>query len=205
MATTKKTATTTKKTTTRTAKPKLTVVKPEEAVKQSVFEKMAARFPISIAAVDIGIDEPVNVRSRIGYGEAMMLMKQVIDVCVDQDRGTVSFELFDYAMKMAICSVYCDIPAPEDVEAGYAAVCGTNRMYELIAQFIDADQLDMLWGTTRAKILAQKELFNSAAAKLVIEMIQRMNELVEVISSTTSEFDAGEVSEALAKLGINPQ
>lgn len=196
MATTKKTMTEKKTTAKRTAKPKLTVVKTEEKP-MSVFEQMSARFQPMVSDVDLGDGLTVHVVSRLPLQSVIALIKRITDVCVDEERGEVHFHMLDFTAKLFIVSAYCGIEVPEDVEVGYAATCRAGGLYELVSSHIDTDQLEMIWNSCEDIMSGKAELFNSAAAKLTIDIVQRINELYEMISNVTDHFDGEEAVEAL--------
>lgn len=199
---TKKT-TTEKKTTARTTKPKLTVVKEEqEQPELTVFEKVAIKFPFEQHEVEIADGITVNVRNRIGLGEMMALVRNIVDACVDEDRGEVHFELFDYVTKMSICAVFCNEVVPENNEIGYLAAVGAGRLYEKVAEHIDQEQLQNIWMASRDDLRSKNELFCSAAAKVTIDMLQRINELYEMISNVTENFDGEEAIKAVKNLSV---
>ncbi len=207
MATTKKT-TTEKKTTTkkapvkRTTKPKLEVVKEEPAQQElSVFEKMAIKFPFEQHEVKIAEDITVNVRNRIGLGEMVSLVRNAVDTCIDEDRGEVHFELVNYVTKMLICTVYCSEIVPANNEAGYLAVSGDGHMYEQIESHIDQEQLSTIWHSVRETLRAKHEMFSSAAAKVTIDMLHRLDELYELFKGIADNFDGEEAVAAVKKLG----
>jgi len=204
MATTKKT-TTTKSTTTkkvpakRTTKPRLEIVKDEPVQELSVFEQMAARFPVTKQEVDLGDGLKVNVVNRIPLQDTLELIKRITDVCIDEQRGEVHYHMFDFTAKLFIVAVYCGIAVPENVEVGFDATCGTDRLYDRIKGYIDPYQLDMIWRSCGAILNEKNDMFNSAAAKLTIDIIQRVNELYEMISGVTENFDSQEAIDALKK------
>ena len=186
----------------RTTKPKLEVVKEEPAKQElSVFEKMAIKFPFEQHEVEIAEGITVNVRTRIGLGEMIALVRSIVDACVDEDRGEVHFELFGYVGKMTICAVYCNLVVPENNEIGYTATVGIGRMYGKIADYIDQEQLQDIWMSAREALAAKSEMFSSASAKITIDMLQKINELYEMISDVTENFDGEEAIKAVKALG----
>lgn len=205
MATTKKT-TTTKSTTTkkapakRTTKPKLEIVKDEPVQEMSVFEKMAARFPVTKQEVDLGDGLKVNVRNRLTFQEMMELVQKICDTCVDEQRGEVHMQMLDYVGRLFITAVYCGIEVPGDLDAGYAAMLGKDGLYNRIAVYIEPEQLDGIWQACRFKLRAKEDMFCSAAAKISINMMQKITELYEMISGITDDFDTEEALDVLKKL-----
>lgn len=210
MATTKNTtakSNTTKKTTTakkpaakKTAKPKLEIVKDDPVKELSVFEKLAEKFPVYTTHVVLGDGIEVDVRNRISMGEMVLLVKQIVDLCVDEEHGEINFELYTYVTELLICAAFCGLEVPDNAEAGYLAVCKTGGMYEQIAGYIDEDQLSDIWKISGEKIKAKCDMFNSAAAKITVDMLQRINELFEMISSVTDKFDGEEAVNAVIEL-----
>lgn len=209
MATAKKTttkSTTARKTTAaKMAKPKLEIVKPVPEKEMVLYEKMVSKFPAVSTPVDLGDGMTVNVRSRVGLQEMALMVRHIVDTCVDEERGEINFELFDYVTKLVICSVYCGIEATDNPELGYAAICGKDRLYDQIYGYIDYEQLNQIWDSAKARLKAKQEMFSGAAAKLTIDMIQRMNELTELISGAMEGFDADGMAEALKKLGVEAE
>lgn len=167
-----------------------------------MFEMMAESFPPCTNQVDLGAGMSVEVRNRLGLTEMMLLVKNIVDACVDEERGEVHTEIVDYVAKLCICSVYCNIPAPEDQEIGYAAVCGADRLYERIEPYIDGEQLINIWDSVMDRLNAKQELFASAAAKITIDMLQKVNELYEMVNSVAENFDGEEAVEAVKKLSV---
>lgn len=187
----------------RTTKPKLEVVKEEPAQQElSVFEKMAIKFPFEQHEVKIAEDITVNVRNRIGLGEMMALVRSVVDACVDEERGEVRFELVNYVTKMSVCAVYCSEVVPENNEIGYLAVFGDGRMYEQIEGHIDQEQLSVIWHSVRESLRAKQEMFNGAAAKVTIDMLQKINELYDMFSDIADGFDGEEAIKAVKNLSV---
>lgn len=167
-----------------------------------MFEKMAIKFPFEQEEVEIAEGIKVNVRKRIGLGEMIALVHSIVDTCVNEDRGEVHFELLDYATKMSVCAVFCNEVAPENNEIGYLATVGAGRLYEKIAEHIDQDQLNNIWMSVRENMAAKQKLFCSAAAKITIDMLQKINELYEMISNVTENFDGEEAIKAVKNLSV---
>ena len=200
MATMKKTAN--KKPVARKAIEPKEVIVPDNGAKSdlSVFEKMAVRFVPTVTEVALCDGVTVNVRKRITLSELMMIVRQIVDACTDEDRGEVHFELFDYATKMAICAVYCGEVAPENNEIGYLAIVGEDRMYDLITPHIDKGQLDNIWFSARERLNAKSNMFASAAARMTVDMLQKMNDLYDMMSSVAAEVDEGNAEEAFRNI-----
>lgn len=200
MATTKKMAN--KKPVARKAIEPKEVIVPDNSAKSdlSVFEKMAVRFVPTTTEVALCDGITVSVRKRITLSELMMIVRQIVDACTDEDRGEVHFELFDYATKMAICAVYCGQVAPENNEIGYLAIVGEDRMYDLITPHIDKGQLDTIWFSSRERLNAKSNMFASAAARMTVDMLQKMNDLYDMMSSVASEIGEGNAEEAFRNI-----
>lgn len=150
--------------------------------------------------VDLGDGIEVDVRNRLGFSEMLTVIRAITNACTDEEKGEVHFDVFDYAAKAFICSAYCGIPAPEDPETGYAAICGADRMYELIADYIDDDQLNVIWASARERLTGKRELFNTAAAEMTLNMLQKVNELYEMIGNVTEHFNGDEAIDAIRRL-----
>lgn len=205
MATTKKTTTTrstiAKKTPAKqTAKPKLEIVKEAPAEEMSVFEKVAARFPINTDVVDIGDGITIEVVNRIPLTGMLELIQKITDACIDEESGQVHFHMLEFAAKLFITAVYCNVEVPEDIELGYNAVCGADRIYDRIVPHIDPDQLKTIWDSCSMKLKAKQDMFSGAAAQIAIGMVQRINELYEMIGSVTQDYDSAEALSALKDL-----
>ena len=203
MATTKKTtttkATTAKKTTTR-KKAEVVADKTVE-IKENMFEKIAKQHDVHIEHVDLGDGVYVDVKNILPMNAMLELVKSIVDTCVDEDRGEIHFQMFDPVVKMYVVSAYCDIEIPDNIETVYAATCGSGRLYDSISGYIDNDQLSSIWSSCREKIYAKRDMFCSAAAKITVDMLQRINELYEMITNISEDFDGEEVADALKRLG----
>ena len=201
MATTKKT--TTKKTTAKAEnKPALKIVEPVE-VQETVFDKMARMFPVSIAHVELGDGIAVDVKNRIGFSDVISLVKSIVDACTNEEMGEVSFEIFDYVTKLFIVCSYCGLDVPEDPEPGYAAVCGADRMYELISDHIDNEQLNVIWASAREKLLARQDMFQSTALSQVKELLNKLGDLMTLTQEAVDVFESGELEELMKELPGN--
>ena len=196
--TTKKTTTAKKAAPKKTAakKPELKIVEPVE----NIFEKVAKQFPVGTAIVDIGGGMTVDVKSRIGFEDMLSLVKTIVDTCTNEDESEVSFEALDYAGKMLIISAYCGIEAPEDPEIGYAAVCGANRLYEMVAGYIDSEQLEYIWASARERLVARQHMFHSTALRQVKELLTQVNALMNIVQDAVDVFDSGELEEMIKEL-----
>ena len=165
-----------------------------------MFEKFAMRAIPKTEHLDLGDGIELDVRHMIGLTEMMTLTHDIVDTCVNEERGEVHFEIFDYVTKLFICAMYCNISAPQNHEVGYRAVCGVDQMYDKIAPYINADQLNNIWASAKEKIMSKRDMFNSAAAKITIDMLQRMNELYEMMSSATEGFDDEKSVNAMSEI-----
>ena len=163
---------------------------------------MAARFPFEQKEVDLGDGLVVHVRNRLGLGEMMTVVRNIVDACTDEERGEVYFELFEYVTKMTICAVYCNEIAPENNEIGYLAVCSAGGFYDKIEPYMDEEQIDTIWSTAREKLESKRDMFVGAAAKITIDMLQRLNELYDMMANVAEDFDGEEAVEAVKKLSV---
>lgn len=213
MATTKKTTETTeKKTTTRKRTTKKAVAaqsdnivelkKPEETVKErSVFELMAEKFPVKETEVETPVGM-IKVKNRISLNDMVVLVNLIVDMCTDAQTGMVKWEIYDYVTKLVICSVYCGVDVPKDLEVGYNAVCGKGGLYELVEPNIDPAQLDVIWNGTADKLRAQEDLNCSVAVGRLNQFIESVSELMEAIGNISEGFDGEEAVKALGQLSV---
>lgn len=217
MATAKKTTTARKTTTTRKTTVKKTAEKAPEIHElkrdsdavhnetgndMSVFEKMAVMFAqeVTAADVDLGNGITVRVRHRIGLGEMMMAVRHIVDTCTDEEHGEVNFELFEYVLRAVVCSVYCNESLPANNEITYLATVGRNHLFDRIVEHIDHEQFDTIRSAAHQRLEAKSEMFTGAAAKVTVDMLQRINELYDILKSTTEDFSGSQAADALLKL-----
>ncbi len=165
-----------------------------------LLEQLASRFQPVSTPVDLGDGIIVNVRSRVGIQDIAMMIRYIVDTCVDEEKGEIHFELFDYVTKLVICAVYGGIEVTDNAEIGYAAICGKDRLYDRIYGYIDYEQLNQIWDSAKAQLRAKQEMFSSAAAKLAIDMIQRMNTIYDMFSEMAEGFDGEEAMKAIKSL-----
>lgn len=182
------------------SKPELNVLKNDAGGALSVFEKIAIQFIPKTTDVSICDGVTVSVRSRIGLGEMMMVVKHIVDACIDEDRGEVYFELFEYVTKMTICSVYCNETTPENNEVGYLAAVGAGRMYDVIVAYIDEDQISNIWSSARERLSAKSNMFASAAVKITVDMLQKMNALYDMMNEVSDSFVDGDMNDAIKNI-----
>lgn len=213
MATTKKTTETIeKKTTTRKRTTKKAVAaqsdhivelkKPEEAVKErSVFELMAEKFPVKETEVETPAGM-IKIKNRISLNDMVVLVNLIVNMCTDAQTGMVKWEIYDYVTKLVICSVYCGIDVPKDLEIGYSAVCVDGGLYELVEANIDRDQLVNIWDTTADRLRAQEALNCSVAVGKLNQFLESVSALMETIGSISDGFDGEEAVKALGQLSV---
>lgn len=203
MATTKKTnEAAEKKVTTRkrAANKNIEVVEEKKEKTRSVFEMMSDNFPAGVAEVETPAGV-VHVRERISLDDMVRLVNLIVATCTDNETGMVKWEIFPYVTKLLICSVYCGEDVPENLEAGYNAVCGKGRLYSLIAPAIDPEQCNEIWDGAQERLEAQDELNCSVAVGKLNQFLESVSGLMETISSMSENFDGEEAVKALEQLG----
>ena len=198
MATTKKTTTATK---TTTAKKTTVKKKVEPVAERSVFELMAEKFPITETEVDTPVGV-VKVKNRIGLNDMVSLINLIVEMCVDNTTGEVKWEFYNFASKAAICATYCGVSVPDDLEVAYAAVCGSDGMFEHIKEYIDAEQLNNVLDGVEEKLDSRDAMNQSTAFNRLNELINHVDELMRTISSVSDEFNGEEAIDALNRLTL---
>ena len=166
----------------------------------NVFEKFAENVHPKTQEVGICEGMVVSVKSRISFIEMLELVKKITDACIDEERGEVHYALFNTVAKLFITAVYCGIDVPADIETGYAAVRGQDGMYNMIEGYIDRDQLEEIWDSCEKVMRDKAAMFSSAAAQITISMVQRMNELYEMIGNMADDFNDGDMAAAVNNL-----
>ena len=174
-------------------------VKPSEEVKENVFELVAKGFPARTTDVDIG-GTTVSVSSRLSIEDMSSVVNLIVEMCTDNATREIKWELQDYLTKLVICAAYCGIDVPGDLNVGYNATCGTDRMYDLISEYIDSEQLNNIWHSVAAKLKARQDLNTATSVQRLNEMLTRVDELMNMISVMSDGFDSDDAVKAIAQL-----
>ena len=196
-------ATTTKKTTTKATTAKKTTAKKkvEPVAERSVFELMAEKFPITETEVETPVGV-VKVKNRIGLNDMVFLINLIVEMCIDNTTGEVKWEFYNFASKAAICATYCGVSVPDDLEVAYAAVCGSDGMFERIKEYIDAEQLNNVLDGVEEKLDSRDAMNRSVAMSRLSEFIQHVDELMGMVSDVSEGFDGTEAIKALHNLKV---
>lgn len=197
-------ATTTKKATTRkkTVKPvEETPVVEAPKEERSLFELMAEHCAAKITDVETPVGT-IHIRDKISFTEMITLVNLIVDMCIDDKTGEVKWEFYDFATASCICAVYCGIPASADPDTNYAATCGENALLVEVLLHADTEQIHEIMQSTREKLKSRDALNHSAAAYKLNEFIDRVNELIEIIKSTTDNFSPEDTMDAIRKLTV---
>lgn len=174
--------------------------KPVEQKELTVMEAMAER---SKKATVTPVETPVgvvNVRKALGFDEMVTLVSVIVELCTDSTTGEIKWQVYDYISKLMIVSVYCNIPAPEDTEVGYAAVCGEYGLFNTIKDYIDKEQLEHIFADTRRILDARESLNESTAVAKLNDFLKNVEGLINELSGVTQNFDSKQAVEALAHL-----
>jgi len=175
-------------------------LRPDGQVKEpSVFEKMAALRNAGSTTVETPAGM-VEVAKRISLNDMILLINLIVSMCTDQATGMVKWEIYDYITKLVICSVYCGEDVPQDLEAGYNAVCGEDGLYNHIAGAIDEEQLNNIWDSTTERLTALETLNCSTAVGKLNQFLENVQQLMEAIGEAADGFDASETEKAIGKI-----
>ena len=180
---------------------KIVIDNTEPVVEKTIFELMAEKRPAKETIVDTPAGS-VSVKNRIPFSEMIMIINTVVDMCTDSDTGEVKWEMMNYALKMAVCSSYCNVAVPKNVEVAYSAVCGEDGLYEIIKEYIDADQLGNISDSIFDKLKAREDLNNSTAVGKLKELIESVDGLMKAVSDASEGFDPETVAGALGSLSL---
>lgn len=179
----------------KTAKPAEEI----KEVKENLFELIAKGFPAGMTDVDIG-GTTVSVSSRLSIEDMSAVVNLIVEMCTDNATREIKWELQDYLTKLVICAAYCGIDVPGDLNAGYNATCGTDRLYDMIKDYIDDEQLNNIWHSVAAKLKARQDLNTATSVQRLNEMLTRVDELMNMISVMSDGFDSDDAVKAIAQL-----
>lgn len=202
MAATKKTNESTEKKTTarkRTANKAVEISEEKKEKTRSIFEMMSDNFPAEVVEVETPAGV-IHVRERISLNDVAALVNLIVNMCTDSETGMVKWEINEFVTRLLICSVYCGIDVPENLETGYNAVCGNGRLYDYVAHAIDLDQLNVIWDSVENRLRAQEELNCSVAVGKLNQFLESVSGLIETINSMSENFDGEEALKALGQL-----
>lgn len=174
-----------------------------ESDKRTIFELMAEKRQAGSVVVETPAGA-ISVKHRITFSDMLMIINTVVDMCTDADTGEVKWEMLNYASKMAVCSSYCGIMVPKNVEVSYSAVCGDDGLYELIKDHIDAEQLNNINNSIFAKLKAREELNNSTAVGKLKELLDNVDSLMKAVSDMSDGLDPDAVAGALSRISFPP-
>lgn len=180
----------------KTAKP---VEEVKEEVKENIFMKVANEFQPVTTDVDI-FGQTVTVRSRLSIEDMASVVNLIVEMCTDNVSREIKWELCDYLTRLVICAAYCGIDVPSDLNAGYNATCGHDRMYDLIRDYIDDEQIVNIWSSVEKKLMARQDLNTATSVQRLNEMINRMDELMNMITGVSEGFDSEEAIKAIGQL-----
>lgn len=172
-------------------------VAPEE---KNIFEAISEHFDNPTVDVEICDGCTVSVKHRLSMSEMLAAIRMIADSCTDEENGIINHEVYDYATKLTICAMYCGIKAPVDSNIGYEAVVGRGRMYEKIRDHIDTWQELYIWEAAEKILESRENMYNSAAAKITIDMLGKMEGMYEMIEGMSKDFNSEESVDALNQL-----
>lgn len=180
----------------KTVKP---VEEVKEEVKENIFMKVANEFQPVTTDVDI-FGQTVTVRSRLSIEDMASVVNLIVEMCTDNVSREIKWELQDYLTKLVICAAYCGIDVPSDLNVGYNATCGHDRMYDLIRDYIDDEQIVNIWSSVDKKLMARQDLNTATSVQRLNEMLTRVDELMNMISVMSDGFDSDDAVKAIAQL-----
>ena len=120
----------------------------------------------------------IDVVKTLDFISAMRFVRDIVASCANADTGEFTPEGFDFAVRVNALVFYAGFDVPEDMPIAYDVVYKTN-LFDMVMANIDKRQFDVLVKAAMEQIEYTRQMFISAQAARVTELINKMDEVME--------------------------
>ena len=143
-------------------------------------------------------DQEITLNVTIGFGDMIKLVNEVVNSCFGED-GTYNPEAKDFAFRLNLIELYTNILLPEDIEAQYAAVYGTD-LIPFVLRYVNHNQIDAIREAIDRKIQNRAQANIEAIMKYVIETSSALDNVRSQMADQFSSLFGDVSAEDLAQM-----
>lgn len=138
----------------------------------------------------------IAVTYTIGFGDMVKFVNETVNSCFSED-GTYNPEARDFAIRLNIIEKFTDIKLPDNVEARYWFVYGTN-IIGTVVELINRDQLDSMTKAIEEKTANRAQANIEAVLKRLEEVSAAFDsmqaQLTEQLKAALGEIEPGDLA-----------
>ena len=138
----------------------------------------------------------VSVHPTLTMDGVIRFAKYVVGNVINLEDVEFVPEALDFSMRIGILTHYANFEEPDALEDAYALAYAPGLMVEVLAH-INEEQLDAVMDAIATRIDHTLEIMYSTEAKQVKMLIDKMNEVMDVVGKMFSGIDASELGRVL--------
>lgn len=163
-----------------------------------IMKELDAKEEIVVPIAD-GKEVCMLVKYAIPVADAMELIGNIVDTCVDSTELEYTPEGYGTIIRREVLMKYANIQMPESIEDVYKLVWETD-LYDRVCEHINMQQLNDLIDAANMKISYERNMLISTAAKKAAEVMDEMNRMLEGINAAFAGLDTTEMGTLMKKL-----
>lgn len=168
--------------------------------KKLTFNMVAAKVDQTEQAEAITIDDmTIEVKKRLDMKQSMQFVQDIVSTCFDDEEATYIPEIFDAAIRIGTLMHYAGFDVPKDAGKAFFVVYNTD-LFDRVLAIIDRKQFEELITGAKRKIAFKRDLLVSTAAKKVMEMITKMDDVLVKGAKVMESVNAEELSYTMKEI-----
>jgi len=142
----------------------------------------------------------LNVKHKLAFDESLAFVDMIRSVCINEEDSTYHPELFDFAVRLATIQYYGGLNVSDmDTDDLWRLAFDTN-CYDSVNGYVSSAQLDRLVSSAREHIRFYRDMFVSAAASKVNDMMGQLMGLMDGVTQTVNDMKSPEMQGAIERL-----
>jgi len=165
--------------------------------KKMTFNMLASKVPAA-ETVELAINDEmtVEVKKRLDMKHSLQFVQDIVSTCFDEEEATYIPEIFDVAIRIATMMHYAGFDVPKDAGKAFAVVYETD-VFDRVLAVVDKKQFEELITGAKRKIAFKRDLLATTAAQKAIELLTRLDGIVEKMAEATENVNIGELTDAM--------
>ena len=142
----------------------------------------------------------LTVKDRLTLLEMSALIMDVVNTVIDMEKGEYNPEFTNLIKLMLQLKHYAGFPiGKNDLAYAYRVIYETN-LYEQVMEHVDAWQVDQAMDMADERIQYMKEMIIATAGSKTMELLGKMEKLMQNVSSAADEVNGADVQTMMTSL-----